>query len=190
MLQHFECYKDIKEISSLRDQVCQIRSALGAQILSDFKESFGGKGGLPVRTLADACAVVDALEPKVKKELLHWFINMQLQVCRHCNLASAASCRQTDDLPSSPTSQEYVLLFSPGEESAWLSHVERRYAWLKKHLLAFEEARAQLFPPHWRLSERITEHFCQVQGSFGRCTLVGLLDLLAGIEIPKTLFRY
>lgn len=83
VLQHFECYKDIKEISSLRDQVCQIRTALGAQILSDFKESFGGKGGPPVRTLADACAVVDALEPKVKKELLHWFINMQLQVCGH-----------------------------------------------------------------------------------------------------------
>ncbi|XP_026325410.1 vacuolar protein sorting-associated protein 53 homolog [Hyposmocoma kahamanoa] len=136
VLQHFECYKDIKEISSLRDQVCQIRTALGAQILSDFKESFGGKGGPPVRTLADACAVVDALEPKVKKELLHWFINMQLQ--------------------------EYVLLFSAGEESAWLAHVERRYAWLKKHLLAFEEARAQLFPPHWRLSERLAEQFCQL----------------------------
>lgn len=60
-----------------------------------------------------------------------------------------------------------MLLFSAGEESAWLAHVERRYAWLKKHLLAFEEARAQLFPPHWRLSERLAEHFCQV-GRVGR----------------------
>lgn len=40
----------------------------------------GSKSGVSQRTLAEACGVVDALDPKVKKELLNWFISMQLQV--------------------------------------------------------------------------------------------------------------
>lgn len=58
--------------------------------------------------------------------------------------------------------QEYEHLFSSSEEQAWVSHVERRYAWLKKHLLRFEDSLALTFPPSWRLSERIALRFCKV----------------------------
>ncbi|KAL4712137.1 hypothetical protein ACJJTC_010998 [Scirpophaga incertulas] len=139
VLRHFEDYKDVKEISSLRDQVHSIRAQLGVQILADFRSAFSGGGGgktLPLRTLGDACLVVDALEPRVKTELLTWFIDLQLQ--------------------------EYVALFSASEEAAWLSHVERRYAWLKRRLLAFEDSLGSVFPPEWTLSERIAKRFCQI----------------------------
>ncbi|KAJ8704730.1 hypothetical protein PYW07_011918 [Mythimna separata] len=138
VLQHFECYREIRELSTLRDQVTTIRQQLATQILADFKEAFtaGSKSGVSHRTLSEACGVVDILEPKVKTELLKWFINMQLQ--------------------------EYQHLFSAEQESAWISHVERRYAWLKRHLLTFEESTATLFPPPWRLSERITQQFCKI----------------------------
>ncbi|XP_049882598.1 vacuolar protein sorting-associated protein 53 homolog isoform X2 [Pectinophora gossypiella] len=136
VLQHFECYKDIGELNSLREQVQVVRDQLGGQILTDFKDFFANRGSVPPKTIAEACAVVDVLEPKVKQELLTWFIDMQLQ--------------------------EYQVLFAADEESAWVGCVERRYAWLKKHLLAFEESRAALFPQRWRLSERTAHRFCVV----------------------------
>ncbi|XP_026736412.1 vacuolar protein sorting-associated protein 53 homolog [Trichoplusia ni] len=141
VLQHFECYREIRELSALRDQVTAIRRQLAAQILADFKEAFtaGSKATIPQRTLAEACGVLDILEKKVKDDLLHWFIDVQLQ--------------------------EYQHLFSAEQESAWISHVERRYAWLKRHLLAFEEGLAQLFPHSWQLSERITLSFCKITRS-------------------------
>lgn len=63
--------------------------------------------------------------------------------------------------------QEYEHLFSAEQELAWLPHVERRYAWLKRHLLAFEEGVGSVLPRDWRLSRRIAAHFCQVGGAGG-----------------------
>ncbi|XP_038221580.1 vacuolar protein sorting-associated protein 53 homolog [Zerene cesonia] len=123
VLQHLECYRDIRELNALRDEVHAIRADLATQILADFKQAFTGasKGSVSARTLGEACGALDALQL-----------------------------------------QEYEHLFSSEQEQAWLSHVARRYAWLKKHLLAFEQTLANVFPPHWRLSERIAYQFCKV----------------------------
>lgn len=43
VLQHFECYREIRELSTLRDQVTSIRQQLATQILADFKEAFTGE---------------------------------------------------------------------------------------------------------------------------------------------------
>ncbi|CAH0404286.1 unnamed protein product [Chilo suppressalis] len=141
VLQHFESYREIREVSALRDQVYEIRNQLATQILADFKEAFtaGSKSTVSHKTLSDACAVVDILDPKVKRELLQWFIGMQIQ--------------------------EYQHLFSAEQECAWLPHVERRYAWLKRHLLSFEDTLGNLFPMSWKLSERIARQFCQITRS-------------------------
>ncbi|XP_063631783.1 vacuolar protein sorting-associated protein 53 homolog [Cydia splendana] len=138
VLEHFERYRDIRSLSALRDDVTALRHSLAAQILADFKEAFtaGKASTVSAKTLSEACGVVDALEPKVKRELLTWFTTMQLQ--------------------------EYEHLFSAEQECAWLTHIERRYAWLKRHLLAFEDGAGNVFPRSWRLSERITTHFCEV----------------------------
>ncbi|XP_041983699.1 uncharacterized protein LOC121736517 [Aricia agestis] len=138
VLEQVESYRDIRELSVLRDEVHAIRVQLAEQILTDFKEALtgGSKSGVSQRTLAEACGVVDALEPKVKQDLIKWFVNLQLQ--------------------------EYIHLFSAEQEGAWVGHVERRYAWLKRHLLAFEDTLANIFPPAWRLSETIASEFCKV----------------------------
>ncbi|VVD01418.1 unnamed protein product [Leptidea sinapis] len=109
VLQHLECYRDIRELNVLREDVRVIRSQLADQIVADFKQAFTGE-----------C-----------HSLYH-------------------------------TISEYEHLFSREQESAWLAHIERRYAWLKKHLLSFEETLGAVFPPHWRLSERIAYQFCKV----------------------------
>ncbi|KAH9643272.1 hypothetical protein HF086_005934 [Spodoptera exigua] len=88
-------------------------------------------------------------------------------------------------LPMQAIMEEYEHLFSCEQEYAWVSHVERRYAWLKRHLLAFEESLAALFPHSWRLSERIAQQFCQMT-----CTALGGLLASRRSELDVKLLLY
>ena len=88
------------------------------------------------RQLAEACLVVSVLEPRVKRSLISWFLGIQMK--------------------------EYTIMFSSGEDDAWLDRVDRRYNWLKKHLIEFEERFGPLFPPDWEMSERIAAEFCRL----------------------------
>lgn len=72
----------------------------------------------------------------LRKELLTWFVGVQLQ--------------------------EYAHLFDENQDFAWLDKIDRRYAWIKKHLLDFESKFGTIFPPDWEISERIAIQFCHV----------------------------
>ncbi|XP_044261324.1 vacuolar protein sorting-associated protein 53 homolog [Tribolium madens] len=136
VMTHFETYSDIPQIKSLSDQVKSIHVELAEQITHDFKEAFSGtnKTTIPNKQLAQACLVVSTLDPKVKKDLLKWFVNLQLQ--------------------------EYNHLFQETEDTAWLDKIDKRYAWIKRHLLEFEDRLGNLFPQNWEVSERIAVQFC------------------------------
>ncbi|KAB0791655.1 hypothetical protein PPYR_03455 [Photinus pyralis] len=137
VMTHFENYTDIPQIKSLSDQVKSIHQDLAQQITRDFKEAFSGanaKSFIHNKQLASACLVVSALEPKVKPDLLKWFINLQLQ--------------------------EYMHLLNETEDTAWLDKIDKRYAWLKRHLIEFEDRLGGMFPRNWEVSERIVLQFC------------------------------
>ncbi|XP_061386999.1 vacuolar protein sorting-associated protein 53 homolog [Musca vetustissima] len=146
--QHFQQYSDIEEIKTLSQSVDRIQVTLAQQISEDFKEAFspttkshsGGNSSnqprLSLNQLADACKVVSVLDPKVKKELLKWFIAQQLE--------------------------EYLHLFHENQDIAWLDKIDKRYAWLKRHLLDFEDKFGSVFPLDWEVSERITVEFCRL----------------------------
>lgn len=57
---------------------------------------------------------------------------------------------------------EYTHLFQESEENAWLDRIDRRYTWIKRHLLSFEERMGRIFPADWEMSERIAVEFCNV----------------------------
>lgn len=40
------------------------------------------------------------------------------------------------------------------------TQIDKRYTWLKKHLIQFEERYASIFPGHWDVSQRIATQFC------------------------------
>ncbi|KAK3774031.1 hypothetical protein RRG08_030113 [Elysia crispata] len=138
VLEHFEKYMEIPQIKQLSDRVKQIQTELGNQITADFEEAFQGAGAKygpgNQRQLHDACYVVNILDPKVKRDLLSWFVKLQLN--------------------------EYGLLFAEDQEAAWLDKIDRRYAWIKRALVDFEEKFGHLFPPDWEISERICVEFC------------------------------
>ncbi|ESO97342.1 hypothetical protein LOTGIDRAFT_214182 [Lottia gigantea] len=140
VLDHFEKYMSIPQIKQLADRVKEIQGELGNQIIADFEEAFQGAGAKygpgNQQQLREACYVVDVLDPKVKRDLLSWFVKLQLS--------------------------EYLVLFSEDQEVAWLDKIDRRYAWIKRTLVDFEEKFGHLFPAEWEVSERICIEFCQI----------------------------
>lgn len=58
--------------------------------------------------------------------------------------------------------QEYIQLFHENQDIAWLDKIDKRYAWIKRHLLDFEEKYGSIFPADWEISERITVQFCTI----------------------------
>ncbi|XP_063395988.1 vacuolar protein sorting-associated protein 53 homolog [Mytilus trossulus] len=138
--EHFNRYMSIPQIKQLSDRVKQIQGELGTQIQSDFEEAFQGAGAKygpgNQRQLKEACLVVSVLDPRVKKDLLNWFVKLQLS--------------------------EYLVLFGENQDVAWLDKIDRRYAWIKRTLVDFEEKFGHLFPSDWEVSERICVEFCDL----------------------------
>lgn len=58
--------------------------------------------------------------------------------------------------------QEYQQLFHENEDIAWISKIDKRYAWVKRHLLDFEDKLGKIFPADWEVSERIAVQFCLI----------------------------
>nr|CAG4650778.1 EOG090X024P [Simocephalus serrulatus]SVE94101.1 EOG090X024P [Simocephalus serrulatus] len=139
VMEHFTPYLDIPQVKQLADQLDQIEKRLGDQISSDFKEAFSGSGPKQPSTLtqlSEACSVLNVIEPRFKREIMRWFVSLQLV--------------------------EYSHLFQESEENAWLDRIDRRYAWVKRHLLSFEERMGRIFPVDWEMSERIAVEFCNL----------------------------
>ena len=148
VLNHFRTYQNIPQIKEISDQVETIKRELGEQIVKDFETTMlGTSGPSNNKQLAEACLVVSLLEPRVKRNLISWFVSHQLK--------------------------EYSILFAVGEDEAWLDRLDSRFNWLKKHLIEFEERFGPLFPPDWEMSERLTAEFCRLT----RADLTKLLQL-------------
>ncbi|XP_021916800.1 vacuolar protein sorting-associated protein 53 homolog [Zootermopsis nevadensis] len=142
VMKHFHNYMGIPQIKQLAHQVHQIHLELAQQITSDFHEAFSGpnaKHFTPNKQLAEACLVVSVLDPRVKRDLLKWFIGLQLA--------------------------EYCHLFQETQDTAWLDKIYQRYNWIKRHLLDFEDKFGPMFPPGWEVSERIAVEFCHITRS-------------------------
>lgn len=45
---------------------------------------------------------------------------------------------------------------------AWLDKIDRRYAWIKRQLVDYEEKYGRMFPREWYMTERIAVEFCHV----------------------------
>ncbi|KAG1682195.1 Vacuolar protein sorting-associated protein 53 [Nymphon striatum] len=149
VLEHFEKYMTIPQIRQLADKVDIIKNELAEQITQDFHEAFTGassKHFAPNQQLAEACLVVSILNPKIKKDLLRWFVQLQLAEYKHL-------FQENQDV-----SDFYSFVFYV----AWLDKIDRRYTWLKKHLIDFEKKFGCMFPQEWEVSERIAVEFCEI----------------------------
>ncbi|KAL0303081.1 UNVERIFIED_CONTAM: Vacuolar protein sorting-associated protein 53 A [Sesamum radiatum] len=104
---HFEAYRDFPKITELREKFKSIKQILKSHVFSDFSSLGTGKESEEtnlLQRLSDACLVVDALEPSVRKSWSRTFAAGSL--LRH-------------------------QIFE-GAELAKLDKTERRYAWIKR----------------------------------------------------------
>ena len=139
VLAHFKDFWEIPQIKELSNEVRSIQDELAQQITQDFTKAFApenAKQFTPNKQLAEACLVVSTLDPKVKRNLIKFLLSRQLA--------------------------EYSIMFHESEEVAWLDKIDSRYAWLKRHLIDFEERMGNMFPPDWEVSELIAVEFCDV----------------------------
>jgi vacuolar protein sorting-associated protein 53 len=56
-------------------------------------------------------------------------------------------------------------LFHENQDISWLDKIDKRYAWIKRHLLDFEDKYGSVFPDAWEVSERIVVEFCSITRS-------------------------
>uniref|UniRef100_A0A8C6S8W6 Vacuolar protein sorting-associated protein 53 homolog n=1 Tax=Neogobius melanostomus TaxID=47308 RepID=A0A8C6S8W6_9GOBI len=140
VLEHFQKYMGIPQIRQLSERVKAAQSELGTQILADFEEAFPAQGskrtGGPSNVLRDACLVANVLDPRIKQEIIKKFIRQHLS--------------------------EYLVLFQENQDVAWLDKIDRRYAWIKRQLVDYEEKYGRMFPEEWCMTERITVEFCHI----------------------------
>ncbi|XP_021093698.1 vacuolar protein sorting-associated protein 53 homolog isoform X2 [Heterocephalus glaber] len=140
VLEHFHKYIGIPQIRQLSERVKAAQSELGQQILADFEEAFPSQGtkrpGGPSNVLRDACLVANILDPRIKQEIIKKFIKQHLS--------------------------EYLVLFQENQDVAWLDKIDRRYAWVKRQLVDYEEKYGRMFPREWYMTERIAVEFCHV----------------------------
>uniref|UniRef100_H2UXL7 Vacuolar protein sorting-associated protein 53 homolog n=1 Tax=Takifugu rubripes TaxID=31033 RepID=H2UXL7_TAKRU len=140
VLEHFHKYMGIPQIRQLSERVKAAQSELGTQILADFEEAFPSQGskrpGGPSNVLQDACLVANVLDPRIKQEVIKKFIRQHLS--------------------------EYLVLFQENQDVAWLDKIDRRYAWIKRQLLDYEEKYGRMFPEEWCMTERIAVEFCHI----------------------------
>ena len=138
VMHHFTPYHQIPQIKELSDKLDKLLRDLAAQIRGDFEEAHSlYECKLNCQpSLAEACLVVDALQPRVKEDLINWFVDRQLA--------------------------EYKSLFREYDEVSWLDKCDRRYAWLKRCFLEYEEDCARIFPEHWNMPGKIANDFCKV----------------------------
>ncbi|XP_027717587.1 vacuolar protein sorting-associated protein 53 homolog isoform X1 [Vombatus ursinus] len=140
VLEHFHKYMGIPQIRQLSERVKAAQTELGQQILADFEEAFPSQGtkrpGGPSNVLRDACLVANVLDPRIKQEIIKKFIKQHLS--------------------------EYLVLFQENQDVAWLDKIDRRYAWIKRQLVDYEEKYGRMFPHEWYMTERIAVEFCHV----------------------------
>lgn len=140
VLEHFQKYMGIPQIRQLSERVKAAQTELGQQILADFEEAFPSQGtkrhGGPSNVLRDACLVANVLDVRIKQEIIKKFIRQHLS--------------------------EYSVLFQENQDVAWLDKIDRRYAWIKRQLVDYEEKYGRMFPVDWCMTERIAVEFCHI----------------------------
>ena len=141
LLVHFDSYEGIPKIDELRGQIVTIRTALRTQVFEDFNQLSADNSTVAPQhaqfeTLVGACAVVDALGPECRKEMVAWFSGWQFAPYKH--------------------------MFQPYGEAGTLEKTELRYAWHRQLLRTYDSSFANLFPPSWRVAHALTVDFCTI----------------------------
>ncbi|EDQ87874.1 uncharacterized protein MONBRDRAFT_26906 [Monosiga brevicollis MX1] len=140
VLEHFEGHKDVPQIRELSSKIASIKRILGQQIRMEFRTVYHhiepDFSGYSQEKLQHACMVLDVLDEDLREGVLEWFVDMHLR--------------------------DYPRTFAVSGDQATLDKVDRRFAWFKRMVATYLEHSHALFPPSWRMPQRLALRFCEM----------------------------
>ncbi|UJR25480.1 hypothetical protein I4U23_006826 [Adineta vaga] len=139
VLEHFQPYMSIPQIQELSANVKELTVQINSQVRKECEDAFNGpnaKNFTPNPHFADVCKIIDVIDPKLRLDVINWFLKTHLS--------------------------EYTILYQESQELAWLDKIDRRFAWLKRALVEYDEKYSRIFPSHWDMAERLTVEFCKI----------------------------
>lgn len=140
VMKQFSGYTHIPQIRQLSSEIEKLCQNIAERIDLDFKRLFEVPSTMSkedIKLIAEACLVVSLLGYETREKLIKWFLELQLV--------------------------EYGVLFKDTQiNMSSLNGVDKRYSWIKKRLLEFEDKYGYLFPPPWEMSERMAVEFCKM----------------------------
>ncbi len=170
LMTNFQSYNTVPIILELRERVMISQSRLKKQVTNIFGDigalcdGAGLAGAADAQAfkshLADSCALLDALGPDSRSEILEDFVKTQLQ--------------------------PYEKLFGEGRVHHALDQVERRWAWFKRLLRNIDDTYHTIFPVHWRMAMRICLEFTE-KTKIHLLLLLGRLDKNDEIDVHALL---
>ncbi|CAD2217561.1 vps53-like domain protein [Angomonas deanei] len=166
----FESFKDtpkVKELNDKQQQICrQIEYYIRNTVFADISLE-----NLDENTMAEACSIIDLMEPESIKKIRDRFIEKALET--------------------------YTLRFKRGTDDATLAKTERRYVFIRTLLENYDHVFKNVFPKHWCVPQELCVTFCirtkqeldhQLQENEGNIEVVVLIYVLQKtIEIERDL---
>ena len=134
----FSTFKAVPQVNGLLEDVKLITANLKKDSFHIFEQSFTSQGTLvPTQSseLSQICLVIEALGPETKKQMLDWYVDLQLR--------------------------EYCSIFRPEDEVGNLDNLPRRFAFLKRICKNFDEEQVGVFPKEWNPSLLFCKKFCE-----------------------------
>jgi len=160
LLTHFEGFDGVQKVIELREEVFRVKNKLRKLLWDDFRVAEGAKRSkaqtivledllspaFSERELADACAVVQALDTdgSAQAELIKILCTREVAVYK--KLFAPQQSMMQEGNPS---------------EVARLDKLDRRFAWIRRRFKMSAPV-SKLFPSSWSIDRRVAAEFCQV----------------------------
>uniref|UniRef100_A0A8C9YNF5 VPS53 subunit of GARP complex n=1 Tax=Sander lucioperca TaxID=283035 RepID=A0A8C9YNF5_SANLU len=170
--QLFGKIKDIKDKAEKSEQMVK-------EITRDIKQLDHGKRHLTtsittLNHLHMLAGGVDSLEAMTRKRqygevanLLQGVVNVLEHFHKYMGIPQIRQLSERVKAAQSELGTQILADFeesfpAQGSKVAWLDKIDRRYAWIKRQLVDYEEKYLRMFPEEWCMTERIAVEFCHI----------------------------
>ncbi|KAI9148599.1 Vacuolar protein sorting-associated protein 53 [Blastocladiella emersonii ATCC 22665] len=165
---HFRSFRNVPKVAALLNSLHFIQADLRKQIFELFDSAFTSQAQLQPAvdrpTLAEACLVLDGLEPSGRLQLQDWYSSLVLR--------------------------EYRSIFNGKDELTSLDNVPRRFAWLRRYLKSYDDEHSSVFPSAWRMDHELCMRFCTESKGGIAAAAAGVKDVKALLKAMKATVEF
>ena len=133
---HFGAYVDIPRISEMVDRFEREKKIAAQVAIQRLKDADFSDQELEATAIIDACAVIDACGEEVRALGIQSLVQYNIE--------------------------KYRKAFPPGGEDSRIERMERRLAWFRRLLKAFDRSLADNIPGAWCVAQELAVEYCLV----------------------------